>query len=106
MEEIDEYNRRVKKIISEYDYPHENFLLLDKGRNENEISVIVIENNRYFGYGYYNKVEIISNYGDLKSSVKKKKYFPKRIRFDATTSIPFNSFVSILLKIPHVWITL
>ena len=32
-----------------------NLIILDKGRNENETSFIMIENGKYLGYGYIDK---------------------------------------------------
>jgi DNA polymerase-3 subunit epsilon len=54
-EKPDDYNARAQKLIERYLYKNENFLLLDKGRNDEEFSVVHIENSRYLGFGYAEK---------------------------------------------------
>jgi len=46
------YNNRVTKAISTFYYENKNFLIIDKGRNNNERSVVQVEQGKYIGFGY------------------------------------------------------
>lgn len=46
------YNARVAKAIERYEYKNSNFLILDRGRTDDENSVVWIENGRYRGFGF------------------------------------------------------
>lgn len=48
----EEYNSRVKDALKQFDYGSQNLLIIDKGRNNDENSVVMIENNHYAGFGY------------------------------------------------------
>lgn len=48
------YNNRVTRAINTFYYDHKNLLIIDRGRNETERSVIRIENGKYIGFGYLN----------------------------------------------------
>ncbi|MFM9052981.1 MAG: hypothetical protein ACKOKF_11800, partial [Bacteroidota bacterium] len=50
--EPNEYNDRVKKAIEGLQYQHENFLIIGKGRNPSERTVVQIDGGRYVGFGY------------------------------------------------------
>jgi DNA polymerase III subunit epsilon len=46
------YNMRVTQALSRIKFQHQNFLILDKGRHDEEKSVVKIENGKYIGFGY------------------------------------------------------
>ncbi len=46
------YNERAQKLIERFLYKNENFLLIDKGRTDEECSVVHVENCRYLGFGF------------------------------------------------------
>ncbi len=48
-----EYNKRVRAFLKEYIEKRQTHLLIDKGREVGEHSVILIENGIYKGYGFY-----------------------------------------------------
>jgi DNA polymerase-3 subunit epsilon len=48
-----EYNKRVQKFIAENSFENKNIVLLDRGRNINERSAVLIENGIYKGYAFY-----------------------------------------------------
>jgi DNA polymerase-3 subunit epsilon len=50
-----DYNLRAGKIISHYQYSHDSFLIVDKGRTDNECAVVKIEHGRYIGFGFANR---------------------------------------------------
>ncbi len=48
------YNSRVQQAIEPYRFQNEDFIIIDKGRNTDEHSVVVVEHNKYLGYGFLN----------------------------------------------------
>ena len=61
------YNIRVQQFISEVLFENKNMIVMDKGRNINERSAVVIENGVYIGYTFYDlnyqirNIEILKN---------------------------------------------
>jgi len=53
-ESQEEYNSRVNKYIQKNSYENQDMLIIDRGRDVDERSVILIENGEYKGYGFYN----------------------------------------------------
>ncbi len=53
-EPADIYNKRVMKALSAFYYQQKNMLIIDKGREEHEKSVIQLENGKYIGFGFLN----------------------------------------------------
>lgn len=70
------YNQRVQKIIEQYSFKERDFVILDKGRNPDEVSVVLVEDAHYAGFGYYNTFEQLSDPLELKSFVKRAPYYP------------------------------
>lgn len=72
------YNRRVKDALEEKSLWNKNVLLIDRGRNVNERSLIWVANGKVNGYGFYNlnhqisQSEILSNIsiqvGDIRNT--------------------------------------
>lgn len=65
-----DYNQRASKAIQTFEYEHNNFLIIDKGRNPEEKSVIRIENGKYIGFGYIELELIDNNLETLKDCVQ------------------------------------
>lgn len=53
-ENIEVYNTRLQTLIDKYSYNNQSMLIIDKGREIDEHSVILIEDGVYKGYGFYN----------------------------------------------------
>ena len=51
-ESVISYNKRAQKLIAQYLYVDEDFYLIERGRNMNEKTVILIESCMYKGYAY------------------------------------------------------
>jgi DNA polymerase-3 subunit epsilon len=49
-----EYNDRALKAADEFIFTRRNFFIIDKGREEDELSAVKIINGKYAGYGYFN----------------------------------------------------
>jgi DNA polymerase-3 subunit epsilon len=52
------YNARVKEAMNGFVFSSENFFLIDRGRKDEEKSVIKIVNGKYRGYGFFDVNEI------------------------------------------------
>lgn len=62
-----EYNSRVQKFITENSFESKNIVILDRGRNINERSVVLIENGIYKGYAFYDLNYQVTNIDVLKN---------------------------------------
>ena len=69
-ESPNDYNKKVEKAIEKYEYEQNNFLIIDTGRNNNEKSVIHVENGKYLGFGYFNPEYSNNNIEFIKDAVK------------------------------------
>jgi DNA polymerase III subunit epsilon len=70
-EELELYNERAEKLLKKHVFEHSNFVLLDKGRNAEERSVVLVEDGRYSGYGYFDAADPVHSPRDLKDMVKR-----------------------------------
>jgi len=68
------YNKIKPRLNSTKDYSNENMILIDKGRDVSEKSVILIENNSYKGYGYTDLGYQIDNLDILKNIISTSKH--------------------------------
>jgi DNA polymerase-3 subunit epsilon len=69
-EKPEDYNQRFAQAITPYHFHHNSFILVDKGRNSEEKSLVWVDHGKYIGFGYIqsNEVQINSN-DDLKSFI-------------------------------------
>ena len=68
-ESADEYNKRVEQVIQKHSFEHKNIVIIDKGREYDEHSAILIENGVFKGIGFYNLNYQINNRDVLKSLI-------------------------------------
>lgn len=68
-EPVEEYNNRVKAYLKKRSYENLNMLIIDRGRDLDERTVIWIENGVYKGYGFYNLNHQINNPEILKTII-------------------------------------
>ena len=66
LEDSDQYNNRLTKAIKYLNFKNKNFAIIDKGRNIEENSFILVENGLFIGLGYFNLNFQISNIEVLK----------------------------------------
>lgn len=64
------YNERAQKLINKFEFEEKNLIIIDKGRSDNEKSVVLLENGLYIGYGYINTEESYLKIEDLKDCIK------------------------------------
>lgn len=74
-ESVEEYNLRVQKIIDKKSFNPKHFFIIDKGRNPNENALIMVLNSKYYGYGYIDKNEQITNREQLTEYITSTTYF-------------------------------
>ena len=48
------YNTRKKRKLTHLDFNHDDFIIIDKGREIEENAIILVEKNEVFGYGFTN----------------------------------------------------
>jgi len=48
------YNERAARAIEEFVFARRNFFIIDKGRDDEERSVVKMVNGKYSGFGYFN----------------------------------------------------
>ena len=60
-ETAEDYNNKVATFLSDHSYQDKNMLLIDKGRDVDERSVVLIENGQYKGFGFFNLNYQINN---------------------------------------------
>lgn len=66
----DIYNKRVMKALSAFYYKHKNLLIIDRGREESERSVVQLENGKYVGFGFLNTEESYLQLEDIVNCIK------------------------------------
>ena len=71
---IKKNNININLLIKDLSYKFKNMLLVDKGRDIDEKSVIVVKNNNYIGYGFFTLNHQISNFEVLDSLIVKNEY--------------------------------
>jgi len=75
-EEVEVYNKRARKVIENYTFPESNFFIVGEGRNPEERSLVLIENGKYAGYGYYDSATQLKDPEELKDVIKRATYYP------------------------------
>lgn len=68
-EASEDYNVRVQLFLDDNSYEKQHMLIVDRGRDVDERSVILIENGNYKGFGFYNLNYQINNPEVLKSII-------------------------------------
>lgn len=65
----DNYNLRVQQLISKNSYKSQNMVVIDRGRDIDEHSVIYIENGVFKGFGFFDLNYQINNIDILESII-------------------------------------
>ena len=63
------YNKRVTNFIEKYSYKNQNMIVIDRGREIEERSAILIENGVFAGYGFFDLNYQLNNIKILKSII-------------------------------------
>lgn len=70
-EPVKTYNERAHKLIKSFELEVDNVLIIDRGRTQQEKSVILLENGIYMGFGYFDIGESYVNIEDIKECIHK-----------------------------------
>ncbi|MDB5260738.1 MAG: polymerase subunit epsilon [Adhaeribacter sp.] len=65
------YNARVDAAIESFSFEHENFVLIGKGRNPEEKTVVCVENGHYLGFGFIDESFAAHDFEDFKNVIKR-----------------------------------
>lgn len=68
-ESTENYNKRVSQLIEKNSYNNQNMVIIDKGRDIDERSAILIENGLFQGLGFFHLNYQINNFEVLKSII-------------------------------------
>ncbi|MEM6966132.1 MAG: exonuclease domain-containing protein [Bacteroidota bacterium] len=76
-----DYNERVEMVADaiKIDF-EEDFLLVDIGRNNEEKSIILVEDGQYRGFGYVSLDELNDSVESLKDAIKPFRHHPETVR--------------------------
>ena len=66
-----EYNERVTKAIESFHEEGETVAIIGKGRNIEEQSLVLVEKGAYWGFGFFDKQNSISDFESAKTFVKR-----------------------------------
>ncbi len=71
VESNEEYNERVIKAIQSFNEEGETVAIIGKGRNIEEQSLVLVEKGAYWGFGFFDKQNAISDFESAKTFVKR-----------------------------------
>lgn len=69
IESADIYNQRVENALREFSYSFPNFVILDKGRNAHEQTIVLVRHGKYCGRAFIEKSTTVVNYDDLQDHI-------------------------------------
>jgi len=65
----EEYNKRVLELINVLSFDSDGFIIVDKGRDASENSIVLVSGGKYMGYGWVDKSIGFSSLEELKESI-------------------------------------
>ncbi len=68
-EPAEEYNERVRELMNRYSYDSQNMLVVDRGREVDEKSALLIEDGEFRGLGYFNLNHQINHIDIIRSII-------------------------------------
>ncbi len=63
------YNLRVEAALAGFEHKWSDMAIIDNGRNEDEVSVVLVENNVFAGFGWISREESIADPAQLKDCI-------------------------------------
>ena len=64
-----DYNKRVQQVLEKYSYEKQNMLVIDRGRELDEKSALLVEEGQFKGIGYFNLNYQLNNMDIIKSII-------------------------------------
>ena len=76
LESSEDYNKKMMSAIEEMkDFKEKDFFVIDSGRDEDEVAIILVENGNYSGFAYVDKYNTaFSNIEHIKNYISPGKY--------------------------------
>lgn len=68
-ENPESYNARVEQAIESFTFEHNSFVVVGKGREQGEKSIVVVEHGTYLGFGFVDEHFTASNIEDFKEAI-------------------------------------
>lgn len=68
-ESPEEYNQRVQEAVESFTYEHDSFVIVGKGREPGEKTVVVVENGTYLGFGFVDDTFTAYSLQDFKDGI-------------------------------------
>ncbi|PRX42984.1 exonuclease domain-containing protein [Salegentibacter salegens] len=68
-ESVESYNERVRELIDKHSYKNQHMLVIDRGREIDEKSALLVEDGQFKGIGYFNLNHQISNIDIIRSII-------------------------------------
>ncbi len=68
-ESAEEYNARIREVLERYSYENKNMLVIDRGRDIDEKSALLVEEGQFKGIGYFNLNHQLNNIDIIKSII-------------------------------------
>lgn len=68
-ESAESYNERVRALIDQHSYKNQHMLVIDRGRDIDEKSALLVEDGEFKGYGYFNLNHQINNIDIIRSII-------------------------------------
>lgn len=69
-EPSDEYNERVEELLSSLSCQFDNAVIIDKGKNRDDVSLVMIENGRYLGYGWMDRDNTVNSAEEFREFIE------------------------------------
>ncbi|HCQ12447.1 hypothetical protein [Flavobacterium sp.] len=67
--DLDSHNEQIEKALNHLLSKRESFAIIDKGRTQEEKSIVYVENGHFYGMGYLSSDIIINEITELKEHV-------------------------------------
>jgi DNA polymerase-3 subunit epsilon len=67
--DLDSHNEQIEKALNHLVSKRESFAIIDKGRTQEEKSIVYVENGHFYGMGYLSSDIIINEIAELKEHV-------------------------------------
>jgi DNA polymerase-3 subunit epsilon len=75
-EDAESYNKRAGELLKMFSIEGSDFIVMDRGRHNEEQSLILIENGNFSGYGYMDAADVVIDPEDLRRLNKRQPYHP------------------------------
>lgn len=68
-EEAEEYNKKVTLALNNFHFDKQDFFVIDKGRNDDELGIVKVEKGKYAGFGFCDKQTADESINNLHNSI-------------------------------------